>query len=596
MSFAVVILAAGQGVRMRSSLPKVLHRVAGVPMVQHVLNTAEQLGAGDLALVIGRGAEQVRATLDKDLIYVEQTERLGTGHAVQQAAPVLRDKADKVMVLYGDMPLITMNTLRQLLQKHEEENATLTMLTARSADPHGFGRIVRDETGKVLAIVEEADATPEQKLITELNTGIYCFRAAWLWDNLERIPLSAKGEYYLTDLVEIAVEDNQHVAVVTANDFTEFTGINTRVHLAEAEAIMRQRINERLMLNGVTIIDPASTYIDASARLGIDCIVYPNTFIQGKTVIGRECGVGPNAFLRNAKVGNRCRIISSMVINAVMDDDSDVGPFSHLRSGAHLGRHVHVGNFGEIKKSYLGDNTKMGHFSYVGDADIGRNVNVGAGTITCNFDGAKKHATVIEDDVFIGSDAMLVAPVCVKTGARIGAGSVVTKDVPAGSIAYGVPARVKRTPQAQDLPTKEIIKERKTAPLTAADKELIEIAIGVRELAYAPYSGYKVGAALRGKSGRIYTGCNVENVAFGPTICAERTAVVKAVSEGEREFSAIAVVTANGGSPCGVCRQVLHEFGGKNNLRVIVADLEGNYAVYTIGGLLPEGFGSEDLQ
>ncbi|MCS6906987.1 MAG: DapH/DapD/GlmU-related protein, partial [Anaerolineales bacterium] len=294
------------------------------------------------------------------------------------------------------------------------------------------------------AIVEEAVASPEQLSIQELNVGLYCVRADWLWDTLPRITLSQKGEYFLTDLVALAVKEGLEVKTVSLADPVEAIGINHRAHLAEAEAVLRERINTHWMLEGVTILDPQSTYIEADVYLGQDTVIYPNTYLQGKTVIGQSCTIGPNTLIRDSQIGSKCQIVFSVVERAVLEDEVDVGPFAHLRQGAHLARGVHMGNFGEVKNSYLGPGTKMGHFSYIGDATIGAGVNIGAGTITCNYDGEKKNPTEVGDGAFIGSDTMLVAPVKLGEGARTGAGAVVTKDIPPHCLAVGVPARVIR--------------------------------------------------------------------------------------------------------------------------------------------------------
>ncbi|MCE1255654.1 MAG: bifunctional UDP-N-acetylglucosamine diphosphorylase/glucosamine-1-phosphate N-acetyltransferase GlmU, partial [Anaerolineae bacterium] len=295
--------------------------------------------------------------------------------------------------------------------------------------------------GSVKAIVEEAVANPEQLAIRELNASAYCFRSDWLWQALKRIQVSPKGEYYLTDVVEIAVQDGLKVLAVKTDDPAEAVGINNRVHLAEAEVILRRRINESWMLEGVSMMDPASTYIEAGVQIGRDTIIYPNTHIRGTTVIGESCEIGPNSIIEDCQIGNRVTILAAVMEKARLDDDAEIGPFGHLRKGAHLGAGVHMGNFGEVKNSYLAPGVKMGHFSYIGDAQIGENVNIGAGTITCNYDGVHKNKTVIGNDVFIGSDTMLVAPVSIGDGARTGAGSVVTHDIPAGETVVGVPAR-----------------------------------------------------------------------------------------------------------------------------------------------------------
>jgi bifunctional UDP-N-acetylglucosamine pyrophosphorylase/glucosamine-1-phosphate N-acetyltransferase len=441
MNSSIVILAAGQGTRMKSQLPKVLHPLAGRPMVKYVLDVATQLGPISLALVVGYGAQQLRQVLGDEILYVEQLEQLGTGHAVLQARELVAGQAETVLVLYGDTPFITRQTLEAMLAHHTKDKAAITLLTFRPDDPADYGRILRGESGGVAGIVEHKEATPEQREITEVNSGILCFRDAWLWSHLEGLQ-PKHGEYYLADLVELAVAEGELVAAKAA-DATEVMGLDDRVNLARAEALMRQRINEGWMLAGVTLLDPASTYIEASVEVGQDTVIYPNTHLRGSTTIGRDCRIGPDTIICDSAVGSGCIIEASVVEGATVEDDVDVGPFAHLRKGAHLAKGVHVGNFGEIKNSYLGPGTKMGHFSYLGDATLGANVNVGAGTITCNYDGERKHPTVVEDDVFIGSDTMLVAPVKVGKGAKTGAGAVVTRDVSPGQVVYGVPAKAK---------------------------------------------------------------------------------------------------------------------------------------------------------
>jgi bifunctional UDP-N-acetylglucosamine pyrophosphorylase/glucosamine-1-phosphate N-acetyltransferase len=440
---AVVILAAGQGKRMKSNLPKVLHRIAGRPMIQYILDAAAGLSDARPLLVVGHGAEAVRATVGDAATCVLQAQQLGTGDAVLQTRGILEGHADTVVVLYGDMPLLSPRTLQSLASAHQTCQAAVTLLTCVYEDPMGFGRIVRNAEGRVLAIVEEAQATPDQLAIKELNCGIYCFRAGWLWEHLPRLPVSPKGEYYLTDLVGMAVTEGQTVEGVQVSDALETLGVNDRVHMARVEGVVRQRIREQWMRAGVTMLDPATTYIEATVTIGPDTFIEPNTHLQGYTRIGANCLIGPNAIVRNSTIGDDCRIESSVVEGALVENHVSVGPFGHLRQGAHLAEGVHMGNFGEVKNSYLGPGAKMGHFSYLGDTTVGANVNIGCGTVTCNFDGVHKFKTVIEDDAFIGSGTMLVAPV--KVGARsvIGAGAVVTHDVPADHVAYGVPARAK---------------------------------------------------------------------------------------------------------------------------------------------------------
>jgi len=441
MNTEVIILAAGKGTRMVSDLPKPLHPLMGKPIIHYVLSAVKSLGENPPIIVVGHGGEEIQDVLGDKARFVIQADLLGTGHAVQQAESALRGHSGLVMVVYGDMPLVRERTLQELLETGEKHTGPLTILTVIEEDPRGFGRVVRDAAGQIKAIVEEADASPEQLEITELNAGMYCFQAEWLWESLNKLELSPKGEYYLTDLVGLAVEEGQSVASVVVEDPRELLGINNRIHLAEASRIIQGRINREWMLSGVSIIDPESTYIDPEVQIGQDTVILPNTYLQGKTTIGKGCRIGPGTRIFNSQVGGRCEIEFSVLEESQLEDDVDIGPFSHLRKGAHLASGVHVGNFGEIKDSYLGSGTKMGHFSYVGNAKVGKDVNIGAGTITCNYDGEKKHQTTIRDGVFIGSDSMLVAPVEIGENASTGAGSVVTKDVPPDTVVVGIPAR-----------------------------------------------------------------------------------------------------------------------------------------------------------
>lgn len=442
MKITAILLAAGQGTRMKSSLPKVLHPVVGKPMLWHALRAIQQSTTEKPVVVVGHGADEVKAWLGESAQTVLQEPQLGTGHAVMQAESLLKGKTDLVVVCYADMPLLRGETLQQLVETQKQNSGPISMLTVVADDPRGFGRIIRKTDGSVEAIVEEYVATPEQLQVKELNVGGYCFDANWLWDALHRIPKSPKkGEYYLTDAVELATQDGLSVQATVMDDLEETIGVNTRIHLAEVEAAMRRRINEKHMLNGVTVIDPASTYIEADVTIGKDTTLMPNTYLYGKTEIGEGNVIGPNTIIRDTKIGNRCKILASVLEGAVLEDDVDMGPFARLRKGAHLGNHVHMGNFGEVKDSYLAEGVKMGHFSYIGNAQIGANTNIGAGTITCNYDGEKKHATEIGEDVFIGSDTMLVAPLKIGDGARTGAGAVVTKNVADDTLVVGMPAR-----------------------------------------------------------------------------------------------------------------------------------------------------------
>ncbi|HEX7593310.1 MAG TPA: bifunctional UDP-N-acetylglucosamine diphosphorylase/glucosamine-1-phosphate N-acetyltransferase GlmU [Anaerolineae bacterium] len=445
MKLAAVILAAGQGTRMKSNLPKVMHRVAGKPMVQYALESVRALGIDQPVLVVGHGADQVRAAVDQAARFAEQTEPRGTGHAVLQARDLLRGKADSVLVTYADMPLLRGKTLQRLIDLHASARATITMLTVRSEDTMGFGRILRNTRQRVRGIVEESDATPAQLAIRELNCGIYCFDARWMWARLAKLkPSGSKREYYLTDLVAMAVKERRKIESIMLDDVSEVIGVNTRVHLARAEKIARERINRALMEAGVTLIDPATAYIDAEVEIAADTIIEPNTHLKGKTRVGANCRIGPNAILRDAIIGDECEIVASVIRESILEEHVHVGPFADLRPGTHLARNVYIGNYGEVKNSYVGEDTHIGHFSYIGDAQLGARVNIGAGTITANYDGTRKNRTVIGDDAFIGSDTMLVAPVKIGARAHTGAGSVVTKDVPDDSLAVGAPARVIR--------------------------------------------------------------------------------------------------------------------------------------------------------
>jgi bifunctional UDP-N-acetylglucosamine pyrophosphorylase/glucosamine-1-phosphate N-acetyltransferase len=441
MKVKAVILAAGQGTRMHSSLPKVMHPLLGRPLIEYVLDNAWTATGSKPVVVVGYGAQTIQQSIGERADYVLQEPQLGTGHAVQQVEPLLSADSDLVLVLLGDMPLLRGETVKQIIQAQESHSGPITMLTLTSDISHGFGRVVRDDKGIVKAIVEEAQATPQQLAIRELNASVYCFTADWLWEALRRVPISPKGEYYLTDMVEIAVAEGQSVQALILDEPEEGIGVNNRVHLSEAEAIMRARINREWMLAGVTMVDPHNTYIEPDVKIGQDTTIWPNTYLKGDTMIGESCILGPNTIVTDSHVGNRCKVVASILENAQIADDVDVGPFAHLRKGAHLDRGVHMGNFGEVKNSYLGPGVKMGHFSYIGDATIGPDVNIGAGTITCNYDGEKKNHTEIGAGAFIGSDTMLVAPLKIGEGARTGAGAVVTKDVADHTLAVGVPAR-----------------------------------------------------------------------------------------------------------------------------------------------------------
>lgn len=457
-SAAAVVLAAGIGTRMKSRQPKVLHPIAGRPMVWYVLAALTEAGvlAGRTVVVIARGphGEQVRrecASYWPDLRFAVQESPLGTGHAALAAGPALPADASPVIVAYGDTPLLRTTTLRDLLRMHLSGGHVATIVTGHLPDPTGYGRIVRDQQGRVLRIVEERDATPEQRRLTEVNSGLSSYQSDWLWTRLPTLAPSSGGEVYLTDLVTLAVAEEGSLEMLELDDITETVGVNTRVQLAAAAAEIRRRLAEAHMLAGVTLLDPSTTYLDVGVELASDTVVMPNTHLLGHTRVGSGCVIGPNCVVRDSEIGDRSQVVTSVLDGAMLEQNVRVGPFAHLRPGTHLEAGVEVGTGSEIKNSRLGRGSKMHHFGYVGDASVGADVNVGAGAITCNYDGARKYRTVIGDGAFIGSDTLLVAPVQVGCGALTGAGAVVTRDVAAGQRVAGVPARPigRAAPEAQ---------------------------------------------------------------------------------------------------------------------------------------------------
>ena len=441
MTFSAVILAAGGGARMRSRLPKALHPICGKPMVAFAADAALGAGAGGIAVVVPQDSAPFRAALGERCAYAVQRGRLGTGHALLQARDAARG-ADDILALNCDMPLIRSETLTRLRDAHAQSGAPMTILTADGVRADGFGRVVRDADGRALRIVEQRDADPRTLALGEINVGAYFFSAAWLWENLPRLAPSASGEIYLTDLAELAAGQGRRVASAAVASEDEALGVNTREDLARAETAMRDRIRRRWMREGVSMPDPATVYIDCAVRIGMDTSILPNTHLRGATEIGEDCEIGPNSIVEDSRIGDRCRVLASMIEGAEVEDDVHIGPFSHIRAGTHLEAEVRIGNFGEIKNSRIGRGSKSGHFGYIGDAVLGSNVNVGAGSVTCNYDGRDKHGTVIGDDAFIGSDTMIVAPRKIGDRAYTGTGAVVTRDVPDDAGAVGAPARI----------------------------------------------------------------------------------------------------------------------------------------------------------
>ncbi|WP_310794965.1 bifunctional UDP-N-acetylglucosamine diphosphorylase/glucosamine-1-phosphate N-acetyltransferase GlmU [Desulfofundulus thermocisternus] len=435
MSLAAVILAAGKGTRMKSGLPKVMHRVCGRPMIEYVLDAVQGAGVEEIVVVVGFGGDLVARTVQDRARVVYQHQQLGTAHALLQAAPVLGNFPGAILVVCGDTPLVTSSTLARLAAAHAEMGARATILTAILEDPTGYGRVIRDGEGRVQRIVEQRDATPRELAVKEINTGIYCFSAPGLFDALSAIKSeNAQGEYYLTDIIGQLVQQGEPVAALKVEDPREVEGINDRRQLARMEAYLRQQILEELMLSGVTVVDPATTFVDRNVKIGPDTVIYPFTIIEGNTVIGRNCVIGPGSRLIDVQTGEGVVIEHSVIRESKIGDKCTIGPFAYIRPGCVLAPEVKVGDFVELKKTVVGRGSKIPHLSYVGDATVGSGVNIGAGTITCNYDGEKKWPTVIGDGAFIGSNTNLVAPVEVGKGAFIGAGSTITRDVPPGAL------------------------------------------------------------------------------------------------------------------------------------------------------------------
>ncbi len=431
----IVILAAGEGKRMKSALPKVLHPLLGEPQISYVVRAALALKPKKLMVVVGKGAEEVKKVLPSEVKTVKQPKPLGTGDAVRCCLPELGDFEGEVMIVNGDTPLITAQTLKSLISAHRRQGNKATMLTSFPPDPTGYGRVARDGD-KVAKIVEEKDASVKERKIGEVNTGFYVFQKEVLFKYLKKIKNENKAkEYYLTDVIGLLTDDGHKVGAVAATDWRETTNVNSRKDLVEAQKVLQERINSYWLERGVTIVDPDLTYIGPLAKLARDVTIFPLTFLKGKTEVGEGSFIGPSVDLTDCRLGKRVSICYAWGERAVIEDEAQVGPFARLREGAQIGRKARVGTFVEIKKSKIGRESKVPHLSYLGDAVVGEKVNIGAGTITCNFDGEKKHPTVIENGAFIGSDTILVAPIKIGKGAVTGAGSVLSHNVPSGSLA-----------------------------------------------------------------------------------------------------------------------------------------------------------------
>ena len=433
---AVIIMAAGKGKRMKSNLPKVLHNLAGKPILNYVLDTVDQLEAKRKILIVGYKSDQIRELIGDKIEYVEQKEQLGTAHAVLQTKKLLSDFKGDVLILSGDVPFLTVKILKKLLKYHQANNFCCTLVSTILKKPKGYGRIIRDKKGEIKGIIEEVDLSADKKKITEVNSGIYCVNKDKLFQALEKItPDNKQGEYYLTDSVEILLKEGLTVGNIIVKDYSQILGINSRLDLTDASQKVYQKTLQDLMLQGVTIVDPNSTFIERGVKIGQDTIIYPFTIIEKDTKIESGCLIGPYSHLIDADIGKGVRIWASIIESSTVKEGANIGPYAHLRPETIVEKGAKIGNFVEVKKSTMGEGSKASHLTYLGDAIIGKRVNIGAGTITCNYDGEKKYKTVIEDEVFVGSNNTLVAPVKLGKDSYTGAGSTITEDVPAGNLA-----------------------------------------------------------------------------------------------------------------------------------------------------------------
>jgi len=433
---AVIIMAAGKGKRMKSNLPKVLHNLAGKPILNYALDTVDKLEAKRKILIVGYKGDKIRELIGDKIEYVEQKKQLGTAHAVLQTKRLLSDFKGDVLILSGDVPFLSVKTLKKLLKYHQANNFYCTLVSTTLKNPKGYGRIIRDKKGEIKGIIEEVDLSADKKKITEVNSGIYCFNKDKLFQALEKIaPDNKQGEYYLTDSVEILLKEGLNVGNIIVKDYSEILGINSRLDLTDASQKVYQKTLQDLMLQGVTIVDPNSTFIEQGVKIGQDTIIYPFTIIEKDTKIESGSLIGPYSHLIDADIGKGVRVWASIIESSTVKEGANIGPYAHLRPETVVEKGAKIGNFVELKKTIMGEGSKASHLTYLGDATIGKKVNIGAGTITCNYDGEKKYKTVIEDGVFIGSNNSLVAPVKFGKDSYTGAGSTITEDVPAGNLA-----------------------------------------------------------------------------------------------------------------------------------------------------------------
>jgi len=435
-SCIAIILAAGKSTRMRSNIPKPLHPICGKPLSRHVIDTCKEAGVDRTVLIVGYQAEAVRNGIGEDVEYVLQTEQRGSGDAARCAEELLKDYKGDVLVIAGDAPLITVKTLRGLIDHHRKSRAAATMVTAILPDPTNYGRIIRDSNKRVTGIVEQKDGTPDQLSICECNPSIYCFQSPKLFEALREIqPNNNQGEYYLTDVIGVLARKGEIVETIQTDDIIEIMGVNNRVELAEAGRLLRERILRRHMLDGVTIVDPANTYIDKDVRIGQDTVIEPGSMILGCSVVGEKCTIGPNTKIVDSSIGDETLIHYSLVSNSKIHNHVKIGPFSNIRPNCEIMDHVKVGDYVEIKNSTLHESVSASHLTYLGDSEIGEATNIGAGTVTCNYDGVRKHRTVIGDHCFIGTHSTLIAPITIGSGAFIAAASPVNEDIPEDALA-----------------------------------------------------------------------------------------------------------------------------------------------------------------